>query len=188
MSQFLLFIFFLVNYEICEYDRKMENIFTPLAFYYSTRGNITIRWTSNVVNKDVAGFYVVVRNTDSKILIEHHLSYEYRADQIIGSDICDGNGCRNLELCVLSKNSHGLFNGWFDAQCVYLPNDLPKIMRKYTRNNGQAYIIHSLVKRIKAKNFLTPADLASHQSVAVPATRIGLLATAIVIAIHSSFG
>lgn len=137
-----------------------------------------------MINKDVAGFYVIVRNTDSKILLEHHLSYEYRVDQIIGSDICDGNNCRNLELCVLSKNSHGIINGWFDAQCVYLPNDLPKIMRKYTARDSQVYVIHSVVKRIKAKSFLTPEDLASQQ-VAMRATRVGVLAVAVVASYHS---
>lgn len=137
-----------------------------------------------MINKDVAGFYVVVRNSDSKILLEHHLSYEYRHDQIIGSDICDGSNCRNLELCVLSKNSHGIINGWFDAQCVYLPNELPKIMRKYSPNNSQVYVIHSVVKRIKAKTFLTPEDLASHQ-VTTRATRFGVGATAFVVFFYS---
>lgn len=131
-----------------------------------------------MVKKDVAGFYVIVRNTDSKILLEHHLSYEYRVDQIIGSDICDGNSCRNLELCVLSKNSHGIINGWFDAQCVYLPNDLPKIMRKYTVRDSQVYVIHSVVKRIKAKTFLTPEDLASQQEL-MRATRVGVIAVTV---------
>lgn len=142
-----------------------------------------MRWISNVINKDIAGFYVVVRNTESKILLEHHLSYEYRFDQIIGSDICDGNNCRNLELCVLSKNSHGIINGWFDAQCVYLPNDLPKIMRKYSTSNSQIYFIQSVVKRMKAKHFLTPEDLASHQET-VHATIFGVLATAIVFSVY----
>lgn len=137
-----------------------------------------------MIKKDVAGFYVIVRNTESKILLEHHLSYEYRFDQIIGSDICDGDNCRNLELCVLSKNSHGVINGWFDAQCVYLPNDLPKIMRKYTARNSQVFVIHSVVKRIKAKSFLTPEDLVSQQ-VSVRATRIAVLAVTLVALFHS---
>lgn len=137
-----------------------------------------------MISKDVAGFYVIVRNTDSKILLEHHLSYETRADQIVASDICDGDHCRNLELCVLSKNSHGIISGWFDAQCVYLPNDLPKIMRKYTPSNTQVFIIHSLVKRIKAKTFLTPEDLASCQET-LRVMRFSVLASAFFFAFYS---
>lgn len=148
---------------------------------HSTRGYITVRWTSNVIIKDVAGFYIIVRNADSKILLEHHLSYEYRVDQITGSDICDGQNCGNLEMCVLSKNSNGTINGWFDAQCIYLPNDLPKIMRKYTQNNGQVHYVHSVAKRVKANTVAT-----SHQE-AVTATTCAVLATAIFVAIRSAF-
>lgn len=118
---------------------------------FSSRGNLTVRWTVTQTNKDIAGYYVVVRNLHNRILVEHHLSYEKRNDDIIGSEICNGN-CRNLELCVLTKNSHGTINGWFDNQCVYLPSDLERIQNKYDIQSNQIYVIHSLRKQIRAKS------------------------------------
>lgn len=94
---------------------------------------------------------MVIRNIHNRILIEHHLSYDKRTDDIIGGDICSGN-CMHLELCVLSKSSLNIINGWFDTQCIYLPNDFERIQSKYDENNGQIYVIHSLRKQIRAQS------------------------------------
>lgn len=106
----------------------------------------------NRINKDIAGFHVAIRSKFNRILVEHHVSYEYRSDHIEGSEICRED-CEHLELCVLSKDSHGSINGWFDTQCLFLPNDIKYIREKYTTRNDQIYAIYSKRKlaRTKAK-------------------------------------
>lgn len=129
-------------------ERQLLNLF--FLQICSSRGNLTIRWVTSLINKDIAGFYIVIRNAHNRILFEHHLPYDRRMDHIFGSEICEGN-CQHLELCVLSKNSQGSINGWFDAQCVYLPPNFEDIRDKYTINFSQIYVIHSVRKQVRAK-------------------------------------
>lgn len=117
-------------------------------FSYSAKGNLSISWSVLQPNKDIAGFHVSVRNSINQIVVEHHVPYDRRTDSIAGNEICQGY-CKNLELCVLSKNSHGSINRWFDSQCLYLPNDLEQIRGIYTQNSNQIYYIHSVRKHIR---------------------------------------
>lgn len=105
---------------------------------------MSIRWSVPVQNKDIAGFYVVVRDQSNKILVERHVSYEVRRDSINGDQICD-NDCNNLEICILSKNSYGSINGWFDSQCKKLPKNFKTSNRK-----NQPFVIYS--QRTKTTN------------------------------------
>lgn len=124
---------------------------TICSLRYSSRGNLTIRWIVSPIKKDIAGFYVLIRNIHNRILTEYHLSYDKRSIKIMGHDICDGN-CNNLELCALSKDSNGTISGWFDSQCIYLPNDFERIRKKYNDRSNSIFVIHSLRKQIRAKN------------------------------------
>lgn len=124
-----------------------------LMFLFSSRGNLSIWWSLLMPNKDIAGFYIIIRNDKNEILVEHHIPYESRIDNIKGADICQKN-CQNLELCVMTKNSHGSINEWFDSQCIYLPNNLESIQDKYTTHNDRIYVIHSMRRKITAHNVL----------------------------------
>lgn len=135
-----------------------------LHLCFSYKGNLTVRWILNNLKTDIGGFYIIIRNRNSKILIEHHTLYDSRIDQIDGHSICDENGCKNLELCVLTKNGYGIINGWFDSQCVYLPNHFETIIDRYHARNEQILYIHSIVKKIQARRVLTAEDLANRQS------------------------
>lgn len=129
-------------------------------FVSSARGNLSIWWTLVNLNKDIAGFYVVIRNGKNEILVEHHIPYENRIDKIEGKNVCQNN-CQNLELCVMSKDSRGSINEWFDSQCIYLPDDLKDIQEKYTVNYDRIQVIHSLRKHIRAHNGWNTSEACS---------------------------
>lgn len=95
------------------------------------------------INKDIAGFHVSIRNSNNQIIVEHHIPYDHRSDYIKGTEICQQN-CNHLQLCVLSKNSHGSINRWFDNQCIDLPNNFEYIQGKYVPQNEQIYVIYSI--------------------------------------------
>lgn len=111
---------------------------------------MTIQWSITAPNKDIAGFYIIIRNRKNAILLERHVPYDSRVVQLPGSEICDGN-CELLEMCVMAKNSFGTITEWFDSQCIYLPNDFDRIKKKYNSRYNQMYIIHSIKKNIKAQ-------------------------------------
>lgn len=108
--------------------------------FFSLQGNMSIAWTVPSQNKDIAGFYIVIRDHESKILIEHHVSYEVRKDYINENEICT-NDCNNIEICILSKDSFGSINGWFDSQCKYVPN-FNFIRNKFNKQN-HPFVIYS---------------------------------------------
>lgn len=109
--------------------------------FSSFQGTMSFAWTVPSQNKDIAGFYIVIRDHRSKILIEHHVSYEVRRDNINESDICNDD-CDNLEICILSKDSFGSINGWFDSQCKYVPN-LSSVRKKFNNKKKQPVVIYS---------------------------------------------
>lgn len=91
----------------------------------------------------------MIRDQSSRILVENHVSYEVRKDFIIGHKICN-DACNNLEICVLSKNSFGSINGWFDSQCKHLPNNFESIKKRYSGQKDQTYVIYS--QRVQYKS------------------------------------
>lgn len=148
---------------------------------------MTIRWTASLINKDIAGFYVVIRNAHNRILLEHHLPYDRRIDDIIGSEICNSN-CNNLELCVLSKNSHGSINNWFDAQCVYLPQNFDDIRDRYDIHFGQIYVIHSVRRQVQAKGVHGRDSLLSSDGNTITQPNIGqMICVAFIAAVFNHF-
>lgn len=100
-------------------------------------------WTVSQQNKDIAGFYILIRTGNNEIIVEHHVSYELRSDQITGNEICNKD-CTNIELCILSKNSYGAINGWFQTQCTYLPQNFRNIVEKYRYRKDRYYILRPL--------------------------------------------
>lgn len=122
-----------------------------------------MRWSVTRPNKDIAGFYVVIRDQHNQILVEHHVGYEKRTDRICGHAICDTE-CSNLELCVLTKNSYGTINGWSDFQCKYLPNNFENIREIYNDRNDKIYVIHSFRKKILGKSIPSTNDAYLYRS------------------------
>lgn len=92
-----------------------------------------------------------MRDQNNQIIVEHHISYEKRTDYIKGREICE-NDCSKLELCIISKNSYGTLNGWFDSQCKNLPNNLKNIQEKYSKFNDRMYVIMSLKNQINIQD------------------------------------
>lgn len=113
------------------------------------------------INKDIAGFHVSIRNSKNQIIVEHHIPYDYRSDHINGTEICQVN-CQHLELCVLSKNSHGSINRWYDKQCINLPNNIEYIQGKYTRSE-QIFVIYS----IRSQNMYNNYNVLSNSATSV---------------------
>lgn len=101
-------------------------------------------------SKDIADFYVNVRDAKNKILAEHHLAYDTRSIDIKGDDI-SADYENGLQICVLAKNSDGTIGSWFDSQCYNLPTDFESIKRKYAPGYHAVYEILSSKKNRRNK-------------------------------------
>lgn len=126
---------------------------------------------------------MTIRDQDGVTSVEHHISYESRIDQIYGHEICrDGTKCGNLELCVLSKDSRGTISGWFDSQCVRLPNNFSTIRKRYAMYNEQVFYIQSLVKKIRAPtvSLFEEVGVSSSQRVRMSESVVGVVTVMLV--------
>lgn len=95
------------------------------------RGQLIVHWFVSST-KDVADFYVYIRDQRNNIIFERTISYASRLTAIKGTDIVADESAQ-LELCVLAKSSADEVN-FLETQCVALPEDLDEVKRKYNEN------------------------------------------------------
>lgn len=98
---------------------------------FSFRGQLNAHWFVSST-KDVADFYVYIRDQRNNIIFERVVSYASRATAIKGVDIV-ADETAQLELCVLAKSSGDEVN-FLESQCIPLPEDLDAVKRKYNEN------------------------------------------------------
>lgn len=93
-------------------------------------------------HKDIADFYINIRDKNNIILIEEHVPYDRRNRQIIGNDISSDYSAP-LQLCVQAKKSDGSIGSWFDTQCQNLPSNFEEVKKRYNENRDGVFTIIS---------------------------------------------
>ncbi|XP_055589039.1 toll-like receptor 13, partial [Uranotaenia lowii] len=96
------------------------------------RGKLIVHWFVSST-KDIADFYVYIRDRQNNIVFERVVSYSSRLTAIAGEEIAGSGSGSSLELCVLAKSSSEELN-FLESQCVQLPDDLEAVKRKYNEN------------------------------------------------------
>lgn len=116
-------------------DREIYQLLPDLRFrevaYY--RGQLIVHWYVSAT-KDIADFYVYIRDRQNNIIFERVVAYSSRLTMIAGNDIKPGDPTSSqLELCVLAKSSSEDVN-FLESQCIPLPEDLEEVKRKYNEH------------------------------------------------------
>lgn len=123
----------------------------PISFAFSIRAKLYIQWYVTTPNKDIADFYIIVRNKDNTILFEKHLGYDERSVEILEGEL-PKNFNDHIEVCVLAKNSDGLIRSWFNSQCFELTANFETVVRKFNENYNYAYSIVSPKKKMSNRS------------------------------------
>lgn len=110
-----------------------------------------IQWYVTSPNKDIADFYIIVRNKDNTILYEKFLAYDERNVEIVEEDL-PKNFDDHIEICVLAKDSDGAIRSWFNSQCFDLTTNFESIIRKFNKNYNYEYSIVSPKKKSARSN------------------------------------
>lgn len=97
-------------------------------------------------NKDIADFYILVRDKENTILFEKFLSYDERVVEI-SEDELPKSFEDHIEVCVLAKDSDGVIGSWFNSQCFDLTTNFESVVRKYNANYNYEYSIVSPKKK-----------------------------------------
>uniref|UniRef100_A0A1B0GJZ8 Uncharacterized protein n=2 Tax=Lutzomyia longipalpis TaxID=7200 RepID=A0A1B0GJZ8_LUTLO len=103
-----------------DYSALPDLQFREISFF---RGNLLVRWFVTA-QRDIADFYVLIRDEANAILFERHTSYDTRMVTIAKEEIFGTNGPQKaVQICVMAKLSTGNIERWFESQCKNLPEN-----------------------------------------------------------------
>lgn len=102
-------------------------------------------------NKDIADFYIIIRNKQNTILFEKFLAYDERSVEITEEEL-PKNFDDPIEVCVLAKDSDGVISSWFNSQCFDLTTNFESVVRKFNKNYNYEYSIVSPKKKSARSN------------------------------------
>lgn len=129
---------------------------TDSVWYYeinsicSTKGKLFIQWYVTSPNKDIADFYISIRNKGNKLLFDNALAYDKRSVEILEADL-PSNFDDHVEICVQTKDSHGVIKSWFNSQCFELMKNFQSVIRKFNANYNYEYSIVSPKKKTSSR-------------------------------------
>lgn len=89
-----------------------------------------MRWFVTA-QRDIADFYVIIRDTVNNILFERHTSYDTRMVTIATEEIFGNGPQKAVQICVMAKLSTGSIERWFESQCKNLPENFAQSTSKY---------------------------------------------------------
>lgn len=127
-------------------------LFIFLSFFHSTRGLLFIQWYVSSVSKDIADFYLHIRDGSNKILLEKILAYDTRFANVSSDELTTIDFQQNVDLCVLARNSDYTISSIEDNQCTRVPSNFNAIMKKYNRRPNSIFKIYEMDKMHLGRN------------------------------------
>lgn len=104
------------------------------------------------ITKDIADFYIYLKNGNNKNLIEKTLAYDTRITSIASSELDALNFSDDIQLCILAKNSDGIILGLFESQCIKLPSNFKAVMKKFNKRPSTFFKIFEQDRKNIGKN------------------------------------
>lgn len=137
-------------------DEKLEINFHFFLFafipFYSTRGSLFIQWFVSSISKDIADFYLHFRDGKNKILLEKTLAYDTRIGNITSSQLEGIDFDRNVDVCILAKNSNGVILNFDESQCTRMPSNFNAIMTKYNKRPSTFFKLFEMDRKNLGRN------------------------------------
>lgn len=132
-----------------------------ILIFFSSKGKLYAQWYVTRASRDIADFYVNIRDSNSNIKYEKYLPYDTRLITIDANDIPQNNDDNPLQFCVMGKSSSGIINGWYEAQCKDLPRNFDNVKKVYNEKYNSAFVVLSTDKRIKVSKSAATSSLAN---------------------------
>ena len=118
----------------------------------STRGSLYIQWFVSAISKDIADFYLHFRDGKNKILLEKTLAYDTRIGNISSTELEEIDFERNVDVCILAKNSNGVILNYDESQCTRMPSNFNAIIKKYNKRPSTFFKIFEMDKKNLGRN------------------------------------
>lgn len=121
-------------------------------FSPSTRGSLFVQWFVSSVSKDIADFYLHFRDGKNKILLEKTLAYDARIGNMSSQALEKIDFEKNVDVCILAKNSDGVILNFDESQCTRLPSNFNAVMRKYNKRPSTFFKIYEMDRKNLGRN------------------------------------
>lgn len=126
--------------------------FISFLLHNSTRGSLFIQWFVSSISKDIADFYLHFRDGRNKILFEKTLAYDTRIGNITSVELEGIDFEKNVDVCMLAKNSDGVILHFDESQCTRMPSNFNAVMRKYNKRPSTFFKVFEMDKNHLGRN------------------------------------
>jgi hypothetical protein len=111
-----------------------------------------VQWYVSSVSKDIADFYLHIRDDGNKVLLEKILAYDTRIGNFTTEELERVNFGNGVDLCILARNSNEQIVRISDNQCTQLPKNLADVIKKYNRRPSTIFKVYEIDKRNLGRN------------------------------------
>lgn len=135
------------------YSHSYMALFSPLfCSLYSTRNSLFTQWYVSSISKDIADFYLHIRDDGNKVLLEKILAYDTRIGNFTTEELEGVDFGRNVDLCILARNSNQQIVHISDNQCTKMPKNLNDVIKKYNRRPSTIFKIYEMDRSNLGRN------------------------------------
>lgn len=100
--------------------------------------------------------------------MEKTLAYDARIGNITSRELEGIDFERNVDVCVLAKNSNGVILNFDESQCTRLPASFNAIMKKFIKRPSSFFKIYEMDKKNLARNIIVLASAAQNMFSSLP--------------------
>lgn len=104
------------------------------------------------MSKDIADFYLHLKDEQNKVLYEKTLAYDTRIGNITSEILDKIDFEKKVVLCIFAKNSEEIILTFDENQCIQIPKNFNTVMKKYNKRPSTFFKIFEMDKKNIGRN------------------------------------
>ena len=104
------------------------------------------------MSKDIADFYLHLKDEQNKVLFEKTLAYDTRIGNITSEILEKIDFEKKVVLCIFAKNSEEIILTFDENQCIQIPKNFNTVMKKYNKRPSTFFKIFEMDKKNIGRN------------------------------------
>ena len=104
------------------------------------------------MSKDIADFYLHLKDDQNKVLYEKTLAYDTRIGNITSEILEKIEFEKKVVLCIFAKNSEEIILTFDENQCIQIPKNFNSVMKKYNKRPSTFFKIFEMDKKNIGRN------------------------------------
>lgn len=104
------------------------------------------------MSKDIADFYLHLKDEQNKVLYEKTLAYDTRIGNITSEILEKIDFEQKVVLCIFAKNSEEIILTFDEIQCIQIPKNFNTVIKKYNKRPSTFFKIFEMDKKNIGRN------------------------------------